>query len=154
MESMVEISIGIHCNLEPASVLCHDLYATYLQCIRAENNAMRKENNSLICVRTGKAVAILVGVNSHTRSIQPQNTECQTQNGDADVDNEEADLTGTGEPLAIVEMQPIDTGKTVTEPGSEKSTDHAVQVTEDGNSFADNPGDDPANNTESDPEAD
>lgn len=107
-----------------------------------------------ISVGTAEAVAVGVLVDSGARSIQAKNAQRQTEAGNANVEDAEEDLAGRGEPLAAVEVEPVDTGETVAEPGSEKSTDQTVQVTEDRNSLGDDPRNDPASHTKTNPETD
>jgi hypothetical protein len=126
----------------------------YLQCILRKRDAILTKNNSTVSVGTGEAAAAGIVVNSCTRSIQSKDTQDQAKEGDGNVENGETDLAGTGKPLAVVEVQPVDTGETVAEPGSEESTDQTVQITEDRNGLGDDPRNNPARNSKSDPETD
>lgn len=128
---------------------------------------MKMKQNAAICITikqdgavlsigvgAGEAVAVGVLVDSCAGSIQPKNAQRQTEAGNADVEDGQEDLPRSGEPLAAVEVEPVDTGETVAEPGSEKSTDQTVQVAEDRNGLRDDPRNDPASHTKTNPETD
>lgn len=92
-------------------------------------------------------------MNRSTRDVKTQTTHTTTDQHNAHVDRSEEDLAGGGEPLAPVHVQPVDTRKTVTEPGSEQGADQTQQVAKDGNSVGDDPSDDPAGETDENPGA-
>ena len=93
-------------------------------------------------------------MDSSTRSIQAKDTKDQTEQSNKNVQDGEGDLAGRSKPLAVVQVQPVNTGQTVREPTREQSTDQAVQVTEDGNGFRDDPGNNPAGDSQADPQTD
>lgn len=86
--------------------------------------------------------------------IQTKDTKHQTKQSNANIENGKKDLTGRGKPLAPVQVQPVNTGQTVAEPGGEQRTDQTVEVTEDRDGLGNDPGDNPAGNSETEPEAD
>lgn len=88
------------------------------------------------------------------RSIQAKHTQNQSEQGNRNVQNGQGDLARRGKPLALVQVQPVDTTETVAEPAGEKGADQTVQVAEDGDGFGDDPGDDPARDAETQPKAD
>lgn len=73
-------------------------------------------------VLTGEAVAVRVLVNGGAGRIQTEHAQDQTNEGDGSIKNGEGNLAGRGEPLALVEVQPVNTAETVAEPASEQST--------------------------------
>lgn len=146
--------VCVHYILEPTSVLRHDLYAIYVQCKMAKRNAILTKNKSTVGVGAGEAVAVAIVVDSHSRSVHPEDTQYQTQKGNADVDNEKEDFARTGKPLTVVKVKPVNTGKAVAEPRCEKRADHTVQVTEDRDGLTNDPSNDPENDTKANPETD
>lgn len=93
-------------------------------------------------------------MNSRARGIQTQHAKRQTEQNNSNVQNSQGNLARGSKPLARVKVQPVNTGQTIAEPGSEQGTDKRVQVAEDGDSLGDDPGDDPAGHAESEPETD
>lgn len=59
------------------------------------------------------------------RGVETQDTQDQTEQSNANVEHGEGNLLGAGEPLAPVEVEPVDTAETVTEPTSEEG---ALQI--------------------------
>jgi hypothetical protein len=92
-------------------------------------------------------------VNRLTRDVKTKPTHATTDQHNAHVESGEEDLARRGEPVAPVHVQPVDTGETVTEPGSEQGANQTQQVAEDGDSVGDNPGNDPAGETDENPGA-
>ena len=75
-----------------------------------------------VSVLTGETVAVRVVVDSRTIGIQTEHTQNQTNKSNEDVENGKGNLARWGEPLALVEMQPVNAAKTVAEPAGEQST--------------------------------
>lgn len=100
---------------------------------------------------TRETVAGRVVMDSLARHIKTQATHTTTNQNDAHIHNSECDLARRREPLAFVDMQPVHTAQSVTEPTSEQRADQTEQVTEDGNSIGDDPGNHPASETNGDP---
>lgn len=92
-------------------------------------------------------------MNRLTRDVKTKPTHATTDQHNAHVESGEEDLARRGEPIAPVHVQPVDTGETVTEPGSEQGADQTQQVAEDGDSVGDDPGNDPAGETDENPGA-
>lgn len=86
------------------------------------------------------------------RSIQTKHAQCQAKQSNANVQHRQRDLARRCEPLAIVQVEPVDTTETVAEPTSKESADQTVQVAEDRNGLSDDPSDNPAGNAEAEPE--
>ena len=132
----------------PESCNAHDANANIRKNIR------KRQEDTLSVVLAGKAGSACVIVDGSAGGIQAKNTQRQTEEGNSDVENGECDLARRGEPLAGVQVQPVDTGQTVAEPTGEEGTDQTVQVAEDGDGLGDNPGDDPAGDAQTEPQAD
>lgn len=93
-------------------------------------------------------------MNSSARSIQSKHAQRQAKERNSNIDHSQEDLPRRGKPLAVVQVQPVDTTETVAKPAREESTDQTVQVAEDGDGLGNNPGDNPAADAETEPEAD
>jgi hypothetical protein len=92
-------------------------------------------------------------VNSLARDIKTKTTHAATNQNDTHVDNSEHNLPRRREPSPLVNVQPVDTAKAVTEPTSKKRANQTQQVTKDRNSIGNDPGDNPASEGNGNPGA-
>ena len=86
-----------------------------------------------------------------TRCVETNNADDDTQQHQNDVAAEEENSLGSGEPLALHDVKPHDTGKSVTEPRSEQSGDETEQVAEVGNRLGQDPCDEPDTEDDGEP---
>ena len=86
-------------------------------------------------------------MNRSTRDVETKTTHAATNTHHQDVHDGEADLSWGREPLAIIDVQPVDARKTITEPTGEEGADQTQQVAEHGDRIGNDPGDDPARHT-------
>jgi hypothetical protein len=101
-----------------------------------------------------KAVAGRVIVNRFTRDIKTKTTHATTNKNNKNIQDGEGDLPGRRKPLASVDVQPVNTSKTIAEPTSEEGTDQTEKVAEDWDGVGDDPSDDPAAHADSHPGSD
>ena len=92
-------------------------------------------------------------MNGLTRDVKTKTTHATTNQDDQNVHNSECDLPRRREPLALVDVQPVHTTKTVTEPTSEQGADQTQQIAENGNGIGNDPGNDPASKSNTNPGA-
>lgn len=92
-------------------------------------------------------------MNSLAGNVKAKTTHATTNQNNDHVHNSECNLPRRGEPLALVDMQPVHTTQTVTEPTSEQRANQTQQITEDGNGIGNDPGDNPASKSDANPGA-
>lgn len=100
-----------------------------------------------------EAVVRGVIMNSLAGNVKAKTTDATTNQNNAHVHNSENNLPRRGEPPALVDVQPVHTTKTVTEPTSEQRANQTQQITEDGNGIGNDPGNNPAGKTNANPGA-
>jgi hypothetical protein len=101
-----------------------------------------------------EAVAGSIVVDSLARNIETKTTHAATDQDDQNIDNGEENLPRGREPLALVDVQPVDTTKTVTEPTSKQRADQRQEIAEHRNSVSNDPGDDPTGECDGNPGSD
>jgi hypothetical protein len=101
-----------------------------------------------------EAIAGSIVVDSLARNIETKTAHAATDQDDQNIDNGEENLPRGREPLALVDVQPVHTTKTVTEPTSKQRADQRQKIAEDGNSISNDPGDDPAGECDGNPGSD
>lgn len=92
-------------------------------------------------------------MDSLTRDVKAKTAHASTNQDDQKVQNGECDLPRRREPLALVDVQPVHTTKTVTEPTSKQGANKAQQIAENGNGIGNDPGNDPASKSNTNPRA-
>lgn len=104
---------------------------------------------------TSAREAVVGGVimNSLAGNVKAKTTHATTNQNNAHVHNSECNLPRRGEPLALVDVQPVHTTKAVTEPTSEQRANETQQITEDGNGIGNDPGNNPASKSNANPGA-
>ena len=89
-----------------------------------------------------------------TRDVETKTTHAATNKNNHNIQDGESDFPGRRKPLASVDVQPVNTSKTVTEPTSEEGTDQTEEVAEYWDGIGDDPSDNPAAHADGDPGSD
>lgn len=126
--------------ISPNSKVRHDIY-------------IQTTDLNLGIASAREAVVRGVVVNSLAGNIKAKTTHTTTDQNNAHVHNSEYNLPRRREPPALVDVQPVHTAKTVTEPTSKQRTNQTQQITEDGNGIGNNPGNNPAGKSNANPGA-
>lgn len=98
--------------------------------------------------RAREAVARRVLVDRPTRNVETETTHAATNQDDRHVDNGQANLSWRRKPPAPVNVQPVHATETVTEPTGEERADQTQKIIEHWNGVGDDPGDNPAGQTD------
>lgn len=89
-----------------------------------------------------------------TRDVETKTAHAATNKNNDNIQDGERDFPGRRKPFALVDVQPINTSKTVAEPTSEEGTDQTEKVAKDWNGIGDDPSDDPAADADGHPGSD
>jgi hypothetical protein len=92
-------------------------------------------------------------MDSLARDVKTKTAHATTNQDDQKVHDGEGNLPRRREPLALVDVQPVHTTKTVTEPTSEQGANQTQQIAENGNCIGNDPRNDPASESNTDPRA-
>jgi hypothetical protein len=101
-----------------------------------------------------EAVAGGIVVDSLARNVKTETTHAAANQDYQNIDHSEKNLPRGREPLALVNVQPVHTTKTVTEPTSKQRADQRKEIAEDRNSISNDPSDDPTCECDGNPRPD